>query len=124
MIPEIKRSFMFLPTATDIWVTARDSYSDEEDLARLYELKTKAWSLKQGERTETEYWLEMSAIWQELDLMSNEQWKDPSDAVKYKEKVEYEWVFQFLARLKSSLDDVRSRIMCRLHLPSTWEVFT
>ncbi|KAI4316254.1 hypothetical protein L6164_024251 [Bauhinia variegata] len=47
MTPEIKRSFMFLPTAHEIWEAVRDSYSDGEDLARLFEIKTTIWELKQ-----------------------------------------------------------------------------
>lgn len=49
MTPEIKRSFIFLPSAKAIWVAARESYSDGEDLARLYELETKAWTRKEGD---------------------------------------------------------------------------
>ncbi|KAI4334755.1 hypothetical protein L6164_013467 [Bauhinia variegata] len=62
MAPEIKRSFMFLLTAREIWEAVRDSYSDGEDLARLFELKTTIWQLKQGDREVTSYWLELTAL--------------------------------------------------------------
>ncbi|KAI4345962.1 hypothetical protein L6164_013045 [Bauhinia variegata] len=124
MAPEIKRSFMFLPTACEIWEAVRDSYSDGEDLARLFELKSTIWQLKQGDREVTSYWLELTALWQELDHLSTEEWSCAHDAVWYKEKIEKERVFQFLAGLNKDLDDVRNRILIRNPLPSTQEVFS
>ncbi|KAI4351150.1 hypothetical protein L6164_005533 [Bauhinia variegata] len=60
----------------------------------------------------------------ELNLMSNEEWNYAQDAATYKGKIEKERVFQFLARLNKSLDNVRSRILSRVPLPSTREVFS
>ncbi|KAI4351191.1 hypothetical protein L6164_005570 [Bauhinia variegata] len=124
MVPEIKRSFMFLPTAHDIWEVVRDSYYDGEDMSRLFEIQTKIWELKQGDREVTAYWLEISALWQELDLMATEEWNCAHDAALHKGKIKKERVFQFLAGLNKSLDDVRSGILSPVPLPSIREVFS
>ncbi|KAI4357068.1 hypothetical protein L6164_001041 [Bauhinia variegata] len=86
MAPEIKHSFMFIPTAHEIWEVVTDSYSDGEDLGILFELKTTIWQLKQGDREVTNYWLELTALCQELNHLSTEEWSSAHDAVWYKEK--------------------------------------
>ncbi|XP_054821301.1 uncharacterized protein LOC129320121 [Prosopis cineraria] len=123
MTPQIRRSFMFLPTARDIWDAVKESYSDGEDGARIYDLKTRSWQIKQGERDLTEFWLELVSVWQEIDLNIETEWSCPSDAARYKRLIEDERVFQFLAGLHQSLDDVRSRILARSPLPSTRDAF-
>ncbi|KAI4297595.1 hypothetical protein L6164_037480 [Bauhinia variegata] len=65
-----------------------------------------------------------SALSHEHDLMATEEWTCACDAATYKGKIEKERVFQFLAGLNKSLDDVRSRILSRIPLPSTREVFS
>ncbi|KAI4346246.1 hypothetical protein L6164_013314 [Bauhinia variegata] len=62
MAPEIKQSFMFLPSAHEIWEAVHDSYCDGKDMAKLFEIKTKIWEMKQGDRDMTAYWLEISAL--------------------------------------------------------------
>ncbi|KAK4274045.1 hypothetical protein QN277_017337 [Acacia crassicarpa] len=39
MSPQIKRSFMYIPTAKDIWDAVRDSYVDAKDLSQLFNLR-------------------------------------------------------------------------------------
>ncbi|XP_028800597.1 uncharacterized protein LOC114755871 [Neltuma alba] len=113
MSPSLKRSFMYLPTAKDMWDAVRESYSDGEDLARLYDLKTRIWNIKQGTRTVTEYWLELIGLWQELDMITEEEWSSSTDAARHKNNVEKERVFQFLAGLNPEFDDIQSRILSR-----------
>lgn len=58
-----------------------------------------------------------------LDLSYEEVWECPGDYIKYKKRLENERVFEFLAGLNRSLDDVRGRILGRKPLPSIREVF-
>lgn len=74
-------------------------------------------------REVTEYFLEMTHLWQELDLSLEEEWDCTGDSVRYKKRVENERVFEFLAGLNRDLDDVRGRILGRRPLPTTREVF-
>ncbi|XP_028752063.1 uncharacterized protein LOC114711801 [Neltuma alba] len=78
--PSLKRSFMYLPTTKDMWDAVRESYFDGEDLAHLYDLKTRIWNIKQGTRTVTDYWLELIGLWQELDMIIEEEWSSSINA--------------------------------------------
>lgn len=53
----------------------------------------------------------MQTLYQELDLSSEEEWECSNDSTRYRKKVEFEWVFEFLAGLNLELDDVRGRIL-------------
>lgn len=123
MVPSIRRTYLFLPTAKDVWDAVRETYSDSENSSQFFEIKSKLWQLKQGDREVTEYYMEMVALWQELDLSTEEDWDCPGDCVRYRKKLENERVFEFLAGLHRNLDDVRGRVLGRRPLPSTREVF-
>ena len=123
MKPSIGKTYLFLPTAKDVWDAVRETYSDAEDYSQIFDLKTRLWQMKQGDRDVTDYYMDMLGIWQELDLSFEEAWECRGDSVKYKNKLENERVFEFLAGLNSELDDVRGHILGRRPLPSTREVF-
>lgn len=123
MQPAIGKTYLFLPTAKDVWDAVRETYSDMENSAQIFEIQTRLWQMKQGEREVTEYYIEMKSLWQELDLSFGETWECSGDSVKYKKRLEDERVFEFLAGLNRVLDDVRGRILGRKPLPSTREVF-
>jgi osmotically-inducible protein OsmY len=63
MVPSISKIYLFMATAKDIWDSAREMYSDTEDSSQIFEIKTKLWKAKQGERSVTEYYMEMSSLW-------------------------------------------------------------
>ncbi|KAG6470271.1 hypothetical protein ZIOFF_071336 [Zingiber officinale] len=59
----------------------------------------------------------------ELNLFEEEDWENPNDSARYKNKIERGRVFVFLAGLNKELDEVRGRIMGRKPLPPLREVF-
>ncbi|KAK4285350.1 hypothetical protein QN277_002058 [Acacia crassicarpa] len=61
MSPQIKRSFMYLPTTKDIWDAVRDSYVDAKDLSQLFNLHRRIWKFSQGCRGIAEFWFELVA---------------------------------------------------------------
>ncbi|KZV57627.1 hypothetical protein F511_03087 [Dorcoceras hygrometricum] len=123
MEPPIGRTYLFLPTAKDIWEAVRETYSDLENSSQIYDLKTRLWNSKQGEKSVIEYYNEMRALWQELDLCYEDDWECKNDSVKYHKRMEIDRVFVFLAGLNRELDEVRGRILGRIPLPSLGEVF-
>ncbi|KZV35965.1 hypothetical protein F511_31191, partial [Dorcoceras hygrometricum] len=68
MEPSTGRTFLFLPTAQEVWDAVRETYSDLENSSQIFDLKTRLWQSRQGEKTVTEYYNEMKGLWQELDL--------------------------------------------------------
>ena len=117
MKPVIGKTYIYLPTTKDVWDVIRETYSDAENASQIFEIKTRLWQMKQGDREVTEYYTEMLGLWQDLDLNCEEERECTGDSVHFK-KMENERVFQFLARLNCELDDVRSRVLSRWPLPS------
>ena len=90
MKPSIGKTYLFLPSAKDVWDAVRETYSDVENSSQLFEIKTRLWQMKQREREVTNYYMEMATLWQELDLSSEEEWECPGDSVCYKKRLENE----------------------------------
>ena len=40
MMPSIKKTYMYLPSAKDVWDAVRETYSDEGNAAQIFEIKT------------------------------------------------------------------------------------
>ena len=66
--PAIGKTYMFLPKAKDVWDGIRETYSDAENASQIFELKTRLWKMKQGDRKVTKYYTEMLGLWQDPDL--------------------------------------------------------
>ncbi|KAK3000202.1 hypothetical protein RJ639_023485 [Escallonia herrerae] len=111
MEPTIGKSYLFLPTAKDVWEAVRETYSDVENSSQIFDLKTKLWKSKQGESEVTVYYNEIVSLWQELDQCYNDEWDCLSDSVKVMNKEECDRVYPFLAGLNRDFDEVRSRIL-------------
>ena len=79
MEPAIGKPHLFLPTAKDVWDVVRETYSDLENSSQIFELKTKLWQLKQGDREVTIYYNEMVTLWEELDQCYDDTWESPAD---------------------------------------------
>ena len=119
MKPSIGKTYMFLPSAKEVWDAVRETYSDVENSSQIFEIKTRLWQMKQEEREVTDYYTEMKSLWQELDLSYEEEWECSGDSVRYRKRLENERVFEFLAGLNQELDEVRGRILGRKRgLPS------
>lgn len=53
--------------AEEVWEAVKEPYSDGENASQIFEIKTRLWQTKQREREVTDYYLEMTNLWQELD---------------------------------------------------------
>ena len=120
----IGRTYLFLPTAKNVWDAVRETYSDLKNSSQIFELKTRLRQTRQGDRAVSEYYNEMKALWQELDLCYEDDWACITDSVRYLKRIEDDRVYEFLAGLNKSLDEVRCRILGRIPLPSIREVFS
>jgi len=63
MNPEISDTVMFLTMAREIWVAVKITYSNVHDAAQIHELRTKATTTKQGNRSITEYSNLLQTLW-------------------------------------------------------------
>ncbi|KAH9753027.1 protein kinase domain-containing protein [Citrus sinensis] len=124
MESEIGQTYLFLPTAKDLWDAVTETYSDLGNSAQIYDLKTRIRETKQGSQGVTKYYNILKGLWQELDQYYDGEWECAADSAKYKKMLEKERVFEFLAGLSSDLDEVRGRVLGKEPLPSTREVFS
>ena len=124
MEPAIGKPHLFLPTAKDVWEAVRDMYSDLENSSQIFDLKSKLWRSRQGDREVTTYYNQMVPLWQELDLCYEDEWDCPNDSVRHRKREENDRVYVFLAGLNQNLDEVRGRILGRKPLPFIREVFS
>ena len=92
-------------------------------MSHIYDIQRQIWKSSQGSRGVTEYWLELTGLWQELDLLTHEEWKCSADAARRKKSLEVEQVLLFLAGLEPEFKDVRSRILGQAKLPQIRQVY-
>ncbi|XP_073226873.1 uncharacterized protein [Cicer arietinum] len=120
----IKKPFMFLPTAKEVWEAVKETYSDIQNSSQIFDLKSRLWHTKQGDRDVTTYYNELMTLWQELDLCYDDHWKCCEDSVLFLKRQENDRVFMFLVGLNKRLDEVRGRILGKIPLPSLREAFS
>ncbi|XP_024018998.1 uncharacterized protein LOC112090903 [Morus notabilis] len=116
MEDHIADTYILFPTAKSIWDAVSLAYSDLQNSSQMFELRTRARNLRQGENDVTQYYTELTKLWQELDLFITRPWKSTDDAVADR-------TYDFLAGLNPELDDVRSRLIALKPLPNIGEIF-
>ncbi|KAK3012704.1 hypothetical protein RJ639_009860 [Escallonia herrerae] len=92
MDTEIGQNFLFYDTAYEIWMAAKETYSDNDNTAELFDIKGALHDLRQGEMSQ-------------LDGFESLDWECPADASRYKKIIEKERIFKLLLRLDKSLDE-------------------
>ncbi|CAA6669928.1 unnamed protein product [Spirodela intermedia] len=95
MIPEIRRTCLYLPTARAGWENFYQTYSRARDAAQPYELKLKMMTMR-----------------------------DPFDTALYREKIERNKTYEYLVGLNSEYVQVRIQILGREKLPPLNEVIS
>lgn len=124
MNDEIGENFMFYGTAKEIWDAARETYSDNDNTAELFEIKSVLHDLRQGDMSVAQYFNTLNRHWQQLDMFEEVDWDCPADSIKYKKTIEKERIFKFLLGLNKDLDEVRGTVLETKPLPSIREVFS
>lgn len=123
MEPHISRTYLFLRTAKAIWDAVHEHYLDLENASRVFEIKNRLKEICQESMSIIEYYNSLQTLWQELDLHYEADWGDLEGNIKFKEHLEKERLYDFLAGLNKELDEVSGRILGRRQLPSLSEAF-
>jgi len=106
MQPEINCNYMFLSTTQEVWETVRKTYFKMQDVALMFEIKTRIASTKHASFYVTNYYNTLNALWLELDRYQNLKMKDSKNAQTLKEFIERDRVFEFLAGLNPEFNPV------------------
>ncbi|KAH7575919.1 hypothetical protein JRO89_XS02G0252600 [Xanthoceras sorbifolium] len=67
--------------------------------------------MNKGSNTVTQYFSDLQDLWNELDLLFEEDSSCPECSIKQRRKLEGERVYDFLAGLNRNLDEVRGRVV-------------
>ncbi|KAL6342999.1 hypothetical protein AAG906_017019 [Vitis piasezkii] len=79
MEDNIADTYILFPMAKRIWDVVTLAYSNLENSSQMFELRNKARNLWQGEHDLTQYYSDLTKLWQELGLFNLPVWKDPDD---------------------------------------------
>ena len=112
-LPKVK----YMKTACQVWSYLKKSAPEKSTTYRSCELTHRIWTTQQGERSVSEYYEEIQALWVEMDHLS---------PVKNESVWEYtnkERLFKFILGLKSKYNALRSQILNREKVPSLDEAF-
>ena len=123
MNPEIMKRYLRVPTAREIWSALSKAFYDGGDELRVFTLNQKAFSTKQGGKSLTEYYGELTEVFQELDHRDKVVMKDPDDVVAYQKSVEQPRVHIFLAGLDGMFEQVRGEILRKESIPNLEECY-
>ena len=123
MESKIGQIFIFLSSAKAIWDSTRKKYSDMDNVAQFFDLKTRIKEMKQGTMSVNQYNTKLQNIWQELDLFYGSDLGCEDCCLKMKRMIEKERVFEFLAGFNRELDEVREWIPSRSPFPSIDDAF-
>ncbi|PNX72945.1 beta-galactosidase [Trifolium pratense] len=123
MTKEIRSLFIRLATAKEIWDTAKETYSVEQDASKAYQLHREVISTQQNGGSVITYFAKLQRLWQEYDSINNCTMECTKDVEKYNKMVNSQRVYVFLAGLDSHLDGVRGRILATTPLPNVQSVY-
>lgn len=104
------RNFKALHVPSDSRGTSggcKETYSNLSNSAQIYEIRTQIRDMKQGDLAVTQCFNNLKTLWHELDLVSDVEWRCPTESVKYQQMLEKDRVIDFLAGLNREFDDVR-----------------
>ena len=121
--PTIRRTFVLMDSAYEIWIAATQLYSQQDNYAQVYELRKKIRGFFQKDRSLAEYYAELSSLWQELDYYQNFQAYCSPNAMKFQEMITKERVYDFLAGLNMEYDQIRVQVLGCHPFPSVREAY-
>jgi len=125
----IRQSILWMDDAQDIWKNLKSRYS-QGDLLRILELQQDMTSIKQGDKSITEYFTRLCVIWDELksyrpDPICVCNPKCSCDALSnVLERKKQDHVMQFLRGLNDQFSTVISNVLMMDPLPIIAKVFS
>ncbi|KAL3721854.1 hypothetical protein ACJRO7_034230 [Eucalyptus globulus] len=119
MEPSIAANVMFHTTAKEVWDDLMESYSQDKNMSRVYELYEKIFNFKQGDKSLGEYYSALKGMWEELNLYQ----PITTDLERLKTQRSEFQVAKFLSGLNADLQPVKSQLLAGDRVPSMNEAF-
>ncbi|XP_062006532.1 uncharacterized protein LOC133723659 [Rosa rugosa] len=114
MEPKITEIFSYSESSMHLWKHVKEMYGNQNNSARVFQLKKDIASLQQEEKSFVQYLASLTSMWNELDVYR----PHTTDANVLLKRAEEDKIFQLLANLGSEYEDLRSHILMNSELPS------
>ncbi|XP_073117115.1 uncharacterized protein [Elaeis guineensis] len=124
LTPNVARSVQLLKTAQEVWETVAQMFSQKQNSAQAFEIRSQLRQLRQGDLSITEYATELKRLWSEADHYRNFAPQCSIDVDGFQKYLEEERVQDFLYGLNPEYESVRVQLLARDILPSLGQVFS
>ncbi|KAM5569030.1 hypothetical protein ABKV19_016516 [Rosa sericea] len=114
MEPKLSELFSYSESAYHLWRSVYDMYGNQNNAARVFQLKKEIAGLQQGDKTFVQHLGSLKSMWNELNLYR----PHTTDATTLLKRADEDKVFQMLASLGSEYEDLRSHLLMNSELPS------
>lgn len=114
MEPHIAEIFTFSDLAKEMWDSIAELYGNQNNAARIFELKLEIATAQQGEKTFSEHLGNLKKLWDELNLYR----QHTTNATNLLKRVEEDKIFSLLSSLKHEYEYIRSKLLMDATLPT------
>ena len=114
MEQHIAKIFSYSESAADLWDAVKEMYGNQNNVARVFQLKKDISCMHQEGRPFVQYLGNMKSMWNELAIYR----PHTTNATILLKRTEEDKIFQLLANLSSDYEDLCSRILMNSELPS------
>ncbi|XP_070681825.1 uncharacterized protein [Malus domestica] len=111
---EIAEIFSYSESSMHLWKQVKEMYGNQNNVARVFQLKKNLASLQQGSKTFVQHLGSLTNMWNELDVYR----PHTTDATVLIKRAKEDKIFQLLASLGPEFEDLRSHILMNAELPS------
>uniref|UniRef100_A0A3Q7F038 GAG-pre-integrase domain-containing protein n=1 Tax=Solanum lycopersicum TaxID=4081 RepID=A0A3Q7F038_SOLLC len=115
---DLVNQFLDYKTARDLWKGIETLLSSGRDELQIYDLNTKATSMKQGIDTIEVYFSKLNTLWKEIDRRMSNPMKCAEDITLFNSFIQRQRLYQFLAGVNDSLDKEKRDILNLDPLPT------
>lgn len=119
----IRKSYIFIDTAEDVWNSITRTYSFSGNVAKRFEVNRKIWALAQADRTLAQYYSELTSLWSELGHYTIFECKHAEDQEKYQKLMTEEKVMKFLDGLSDGYDSIKNQLIGQVPFPTVEEAY-
>ncbi|KAM7470553.1 hypothetical protein LguiA_008736 [Lonicera macranthoides] len=123
MKPEIMKRYIRIPTAREIWKSLSTAFHDGADELQVFSLNQRAFTAKQGGRSISEFYGELTEIFSELDHRDKVAMECSNDEESYRKSIQRLRVHIFLAGLDNELEQIRGEILRKDPVPELEAVY-
>ncbi|KAB2608121.1 hypothetical protein D8674_011289 [Pyrus ussuriensis x Pyrus communis] len=114
MEKHVAEIFSYSNSAHDLWKALQDMYGNQNNYARVFQLKKDIASAQQEGKAFVQHLGSLKAMWNELDVYLPHT-TDPTILLK---RAEEDKIYQLLGSLSSEYEDLRSHILMSQDLPT------